>query len=94
MISHSGSRMFNLIRALATGYLPINVFGRSTLRQTKSGSAPVIQRSTSPSAALRSEAVFEPLSFQQFVNLDIPPREMLLRPILNQEGSQTAKSMT
>src|SRR5215204_7172162 len=45
-----------------------------------------MQRSTSPSAALRSEAVFEPLSFQQFVNLDIPPREMLLRPILPEKS--------
>src|SRR5215207_7623044 len=78
--------MFNLIRALATGYLPINVFGRSTLRQTKSGSAPVMQRSTSPSGALRNEAVFEPLSFQQFINLDIPPREMLLHPILPEKS--------
>ena len=83
---NNGMLMFKVLRTLANGYLPNRVFGQSSLRQIHNVSSTRPRDGTRWKGGAIGRAVFEPLSFEQFVNLDIPPREMLLQPILPEKS--------
>jgi putative DNA primase/helicase len=77
--------MFKVLRTLANGYLPNRVSGQSSLKQIHNVTSTRPRDRTRWKGAI-ARAVFEPLSFEQFVNLDIPPREMLLHPALPEKS--------